>query len=165
MRFIIVLFAAIMFLVPKVHAQSAACSADTWAGMTGEASLQAQVQTRVAQALINKPDSVMEYSCFHDRIQGSGALFSGDALQNASINNLVLMPLGNHLGRNFGHTLAGGELPGPPGGVCSAMNAAWEFSKCENIDLAMFVAAADLGPGGAAEAALESPTGGCPEVK
>lgn len=66
---------------------SEACDSDVQSVMNARARLEAMRQMEMAQALILKPDSVLEYSCFDDRLNELGAsmnmMFSGNVFNRS----------------------------------------------------------------------------------
>lgn len=104
-------------------------------------------EMELAQRLILKPDSTLEYSCFRDRVNDlatKGADWSnGDPWQddlgnvpvksmNTALNNLVRQPLNNYLSSNFWHSYGGGTGPSPS--TCKGMYIIFDFLKCHNFN-------------------------------
>lgn len=84
------------------------CDIAVQSQMKQQAWLEGQREMEIAQRLILKPDSVLEYSCFKNEANHWGSTagtFSG-SLSNA-VNNLVLNALSAYL-TNFGHLFLGG---------------------------------------------------------
>lgn len=89
-------------------------------------------EMEVAQALITRPDSVLEYSCFTDRAADAGV--HGGLVQNVA---------NTYLNNNFSHDGAAGQYT-HNGDPCELMSAVWTFTKCQNINSDLFVSFEDL---------------------
>lgn len=106
--------------------------ARTWA--------EAEREYEIAGRLILKPDSVLEYSCFNARMNELGSL-SGDL--DSFINMLAREPATVFLTDNYGHTLGGGTYTGASP-VCGAMNAVWNYLKCQDFNRNLFITLKDI---------------------
>lgn len=96
--------------VPPAIPQS--CDAQFHDVLRTKAWMEAQREIEVAQTLIQKPDSVMDYSCFKTRAMNvAGSSIFGDSLTS-------------HVNR---------VLAGAPAG-CLDMNAVWTAMKCQDAD-------------------------------
>ncbi len=112
-------------------------------------------EMELAQHIILKADSVLEYSCFRDRmsdLSNIGARWSnGDAWQSdlhkdpnvgygdmgTALGALVGAPLDSYLNANFGHKYGGGSYNGNAS-ACNGMYLIWTFLKCHNFDVNNF---------------------------
>ena len=121
---------------------SPGCDPEFYTVMEARSNMEGQREFEAAQRLILKPDSVLEYSCFGDRVNEIGSVGPN---ANAFLTLIVRDPMGQYLGNNFGHTLAGGTGgAAPPGPACNAMAAVWHFLKCSDFDKNHFVALRDM---------------------
>jgi len=73
---------------PDAYAQSAACDSDFEDVMEARARLEAMREVEIAQHLILKPDSVLEYSCFYDRLDELGV--SANNMFSDNVNTVDL---------------------------------------------------------------------------
>jgi hypothetical protein len=94
-----------------------AMSAAAW--MTG------QREVEVAEKLLLKPDSVMQYTCF-------------SSLSSSYDHGTVQGPLSNYISSNF----AKGSLGG--GALCVGMATIWKTVKCTNFDINDFMSYAEM---------------------
>lgn len=119
------------------------CDDGFWASLSVRAENEGRRELEVAQMLINKPDSVLEYSCFGENMNrfASNAVFSEDL--PSAVGGLAGDASNTHVNSNFDHSLGGG-LDAPEGGTCGAMAAVWEFMKCRNANINNFVTFASL---------------------
>lgn len=99
--------------------------------------LEGKREMEIAQTLILKPDSVLEYSCFEMRrreLSVRGAFWSNArANMDRASSRLVGGPTDRYLARNFYHTLGGGTHDGTVAGICDAMFLIWDTLKCSNF--------------------------------
>ncbi|MCD8563125.1 MAG: hypothetical protein LRY54_03580 [Alphaproteobacteria bacterium] len=118
--------------------------------MKRQAWMEGQREMEMAQRLILKPDSVLEYSCFKDEANhwsSAAGTFSNNGggspsgnLSNA-INSLVLSSLSEYL-KNYGHLFLGGTFEeeggkflqqlGQTGSQCNPQYWVWYLAKCVN---------------------------------
>lgn len=149
-----------------VYAQSApvdpneipdSCDPDYMDVLNARSYLEGKREYEQAQRIILKPDSVLEYSCFHidaDVLGNWGATFSENGIVNApnppefdtGINifggsldaALALVVEQSLVGflNSFDHIYGGGTftIPPPSGSGCNPMNIVWYASKCANFD-------------------------------
>jgi len=85
-------FAALIIFLPSAEAQlPASCDADFHEVLKARAELEARREMEVAQRLILRPDSVLEYSCFGKRVSQLGdaadELFSDNISSTALFND------------------------------------------------------------------------------
>lgn len=111
--------------------------------MKVQARLEGQRELEMAERIILKPDSTLEYSCFKQIAEGwqSGARSFSKPAGNNDINGLVLSPLSPYL-QNFGHLFLGGtyEAEGQTyaqqltksDGQCNTHYWIWHLAKCSN---------------------------------
>lgn len=130
--------------------ESNVCDADYMNQIYGNAFLESQRETISAEAIMLKPDSVLEYTCF-DQLASQAAIyaprsfsFSTGALPHL-IQGLVLEGLLTYIDENFWHTFLGGAASGldttitnqitSGGYTCSLMNEVWMVAKCSDFGL------------------------------
>jgi hypothetical protein len=115
-------------------------------------------QQEIAQRLIVKQDSVLEYSCFNTRlnelsVQSQSILrFSGGLILAPAVgrnvgrglNMLVRDSFTNYMNNNFAHTGLGGMMPNAPGNNCDVMNLVWSALRCFPFDDNTFLTLTDL---------------------
>lgn len=146
------------------------CDADYYDVLRARSYAEGKREMEVAQRIILKPDSVLEYSCFNDAILDLGAhtehfserglaggqppsAFDGisppggmttNNLDNA-LNIVVRDTLVGFLD-NFWHTYGGGTFAITPVAAagCNPMNVVWQASKCANFDPDWWVRFEDL---------------------
>ncbi len=121
----------------------ATCDGDFYNVMSNRAWMESEREMEVAQRLILKPDSVLEYSCF-DQILEANAQNTNFAPTGSMIADLISAPLDTYLSNNFGNSVAGPSSAS----TCDVMFQVWDFMKCQNMgvdEFAMFAefAAAD----------------------
>lgn len=126
------------------------CDADYMNQIYGNAFLEAQRQIISAEAILLKPDSVMEYTCF-DQLASQAAIyaplsfsFPTGALPSL-IQGMVLEGLLTYIDENFWHTFLGGAASGLDTTitneitfgpyVCPLMNEVWMVAKCSDFGL------------------------------
>ena len=126
------------------HVVSPGCDPVFFDVMEARSTMEGQQDVEVAERLILKPDSVLEYSCFNDSVNNLSVFIGGGlgAVSGAIVTN----SLASYLGNNFGHTYAGGASgpPGAPGPTCNAMAAVWHFLKCNDFDRNHFLSMAEM---------------------
>lgn len=130
-----VLILVLTAVSPVVMAQPVppTCDENFYDIMSARSWTQGKQDMEVAQKLILKPDSVLEYSCFNARISelNNSSIFVSPS---GTMNEMVTDPTESYLENNFRHTLGGGSV-GNPGGTCAAMFAVWDALKCRNFDI------------------------------
>lgn len=117
------------------------CDSGFYDVLSSRAWMEGQREMEVAETLILKPDSVLEYSCFAQQVDNLAQNVSFAPI-DGGINALVVAPGRRHLFSNFKHTMAGGLFS--QGNTCDAMFAVWDFLKCRNFDKADFMTFAEL---------------------
>ena len=124
------------------------CDPEFMGVMESRAWLEGQREVEIAERLILKPDSVLEYSCFDTRINemASNSVFQ-DSVSTA-LGNIVGTPAATYINTNFGHGFAGGTYSGAAPPACGAMNAVWSFLKCQDFDIGMFLTFQELAASG-----------------
>lgn len=153
--FRILIFALLSFAMMNAggfaHAQAqavpATCDQGFYDVMNARAWMESKREMEAAQKFILKPDSVLEYSCFKDRVQElSEATAIGEFFANSSsgVSRTVYAAVNDYLDNNFSHGYGGGLSQNSPGGTCEAMYAIWNFLKCQNFDKADFQAFQDM---------------------
>ncbi len=146
-RFIVLTFLAFFGLssLPSPafsQAVPATCDQDFLDVMEARAWMEGKREMEVAQRLILKPDSVLEYSCFNtraDQLQGAN-LFSKPGRPH-SLKILVTASLNNYLD-NFWHSYGGGTVSGGSG--CGVMRYVWDKLKCVDFDQNMFISFSEI---------------------
>lgn len=136
----LILTGIVMLIPGAASAEVGICEGDVWSQMQMRARLHGQMDLAVAENLIYKPDSVLEYTCF-DRfitVLGANASFYIDP---GLLDVIIRYSMEEYLFENFGHTYMGGRAPPnntpAPGGteyICSAMTAVWSMAKCLNSE-------------------------------
>ncbi len=82
----------------------------------------------LAQRIILKPDSTLEYTCFHNEISRAGG--TSDFLNTDTYNEYLVASFGAKFGGGtYVYSGSGGGGTG-----CKAMNLVWDFLKCENFN-------------------------------
>lgn len=109
----------------------ATCDSGFYDVMSERAWMESQREIEVAEKLILKPDSVLQYSCFTEQLSSviENAKFGAPA---EGLTNLVLQPRAAYYQGAFSGKMAGGLLS--PSSTCGAMYAVWDFLKCRNFD-------------------------------
>lgn len=124
------------------------CNQSVLDAMNERAWLEGKREMEVAQRIILKPDSVLQYSCFSKRVAEGG----GDGYVSTMANK--------YLSDNFNNAFAGGQYP-HPGDPCAYMNIPWDqvkcedsglcetwkYSRCKNIDISFFNPLVDFATG------------------
>lgn len=133
--------APVMAQVP--HDLPASCDQAFLDVMEARAWMEGKREMEIAQRLILKPDSVLEYSCFNQRASQlqNANLFSSSG-REFSLRILVASALSSYIGDNFGHSYGGGTVSGGSG--CSVMNHVWNELRCVNINEDLYMTFADL---------------------
>lgn len=164
---------------PKAMAQTApvtpaqipdSCDPDYMDVLNARSYVEAKREMETAQRIIVKPDSVLEYSCFHEEyLQFANWVntFSGYGVRSAGnppefdgtpppvrvmpvslSNSLDLVVYDSLVGflDSFSHTYGGGAYPifPNPAAGCNSMNIVWFTSKCQNFDPNWWVRFEDL---------------------
>ncbi len=148
-RFVLFLFLTCsgLFMVLPSWAQPqatavvpATCDPDFWEIMDARAWMEGSREMEVAQRLILKPDSVLEYSCFTTRANqlSGGTVFSS----GGNIGTLVGSALNGYLTNHFSHSFGGGTAGGGSG--CNSMQVVWDALRCSNFEEGMFYTFSDL---------------------
>ena len=123
-RFFIVLLLSMSFVPISAGAQSIPDSCDP--GMLNlmekNAWKSGQREVELAQRIILKPDSVLEYSCIQNQLS-----------KHPQALTLGLDTWVQYVTTSFGATFAGVTYSGAGFSNCNQMNAVWNFLKCENI--------------------------------
>ncbi len=117
------------------------CDPDFMTVVEDRAWMEGQREVEMAERLILKPDSVLEYSCFNELVNElavAGSVFSDSPSLNASFEQIVYTPLAEYIDQNFAHTFAGGTYTGAATAPCAAMNAVWDFSRCSDFNIDYF---------------------------
>jgi len=132
--------------------ESEACDANFMNQIYARAFLESEREVVINNAIILKPDSVLEYSCFDHYAARSatnaGPIFSETntptSLDNI-INVLVLQSLVEYANENFAHDFLGGAASGDNNslsssvagisGLCDFMFAAYNIAKCDDFAL------------------------------
>jgi hypothetical protein len=150
LRLVLIVFLAVFafFSSQDVMAQPApavpaTCDQEFLDVMETRAWMEGKREMEIAQRLILKPDSVLEYSCFNARATqlNNADLFSSPE-NDFSLRILVNAALSDYLEDNFNHDYGGGTVEG--GGGCSVMNHVWNTLRCQNFDDELFLTFADL---------------------
>jgi len=110
----------------------ASCGAEEHELLKQTAWQHAQREVEMAQRIILKPDSVLEYTCFQDELNRPGI---------SGVNAIAAQPLIRYLFGSYGATFGGGtyERDVNEGGDslnCDIMNRVWQFLKCQNFGAA-----------------------------
>ncbi len=104
--------------------------------MQKRAWMEGKREKELAQRIILKADSVLEYSCFNTRMNEM-AQFSvfGENL-NAALDSSTRRIHNKYIDLNFGHGYAGGTYAGPTpsAGLCNAMGLVWQYTKCADFN-------------------------------
>jgi hypothetical protein len=129
------------------------CDPTIWESLEARAWLEAEREIAQNQNLVFKPDSVLEYSCFHAFLGVTGAAIGPIFTEHQAwgpvhdlehldraLHNLVMQTIFEHVFVNFGPTYLGrrvAEITAPwdaTGGYhCEAMAFVWEIAKCWNV--------------------------------
>ncbi|MFN3701435.1 MAG: hypothetical protein ACK4VI_07935 [Alphaproteobacteria bacterium] len=147
------------------------CDSDYFDVLKAKSYVQGKREMEKAQRIILKPDSVLEYSCFHFDLEIAGVQagrFSAFGMQTArgnppefdgnntptrvlpsSLANALSLVLHDSLHGfldSFSHIYGGGTYPLVPNDAagCNPMNIVWEASKCQNFDPRWWVTLEDL---------------------
>jgi hypothetical protein len=110
-------------------------------------------EMEIAQRLMLKPDSVLEYSCFNIRLNElqtqsrtilnmpRGFIWMPMVGRDVGpgINRLARDSLVNYVDNNFQHSPLGGLMPDGGGTNCSVMNDVWNFLRCAEYDEGSFI--------------------------
>ncbi|MGQ0527023.1 MAG: hypothetical protein ACT4OY_03180 [Alphaproteobacteria bacterium] len=139
---------------------SKSCDADFMNQMYARSFLEASRETTMNQAILRKPDSVLEYTCFGKQAEnaasGLDGIFSGGSPGTTTIpgpppvttrslpnlvNDLIADALEKYITNNFGHSYLGGAMsPDPPAGnTCSIMKEVYNAAKCSNMPESPFI--------------------------
>ena len=130
----------------------ATCDADYMDVLDNRSWLEGKRQFEFAQKLILKQDSVLQYTCFPQRmveLDNPGANWSNRKTpplsggMRAVLNRLVGSALFDYLGRNFAHTMGGGTTP-VNWGPCDTMFRIWNALRCDNFNKSDFMTFAQL---------------------
>lgn len=152
-------FMSVMGLGNPAIAQTS-CDPQYMDALESRAYLEAQREISMNQNLIVKPDSVLEYTCFH-RIMGTLARSPGDrgnfsesnrwgeipdhgaTSLDQAFDEVVTSALTNYISTNYGHTFLGGRstenytpsnVTGSAGNyACDRMLAVWNAARCMNF--------------------------------
>lgn len=163
-RFILLLFlsCSCLFMVSSSYAQSAGtpgipqtCDPDFWEVMDARAWMEGSREMEMAQRLILKPDSVLEYSCFDarkDQLSGGLSFSSGNA-----ISLMISGALSGYLNNNFNHSYGGGTANG--GSDCNSMQVVWDALRCHDFDDDKFLTFADLSSADPRDKPIQCPAG------
>jgi hypothetical protein len=124
----------------------ASCDAGVWGAISARSWLEGKREMEVAQTIILKADSVLEYSCFNTRMNELESFANGTFSRGIgpSLDSIVNDVMSNYLDQNFGHPLAGGRgVPGIPG-ACETIGVVSDFMRCDNIDKSKFLTLEEL---------------------
>ncbi|NCC22887.1 MAG: hypothetical protein EOM26_10570 [Alphaproteobacteria bacterium] len=144
---------ASFILAGPSNAQEAACDSEIMDAIHAKAYLEAHVENVMNQALMTKPDSVFEYSCF-DYYVIQAALYVGPSASETQVfgpvprhdpesldralQGAIMEALAEYLFSNFAHSFLGGRAI--PSDIdsrlttdCSTMRAVWWRAKCANF--------------------------------
>jgi hypothetical protein len=144
--FLLFLAVFVVFPASSAHAAAAAasvvpasCDPDFMEVVKTRAWMEGNREMEAAQKLILKPDSVMQYTCFDQRMGdlASTAWSNVKANMAAALAGAVYLPLSNYYSNNFNHTMGGGTTS-VLGNTCDTMNQVWQALKCANADTADF---------------------------
>lgn len=110
----------------------ASCGAEEHELLKQTAWQHAQREVEMAQRIILKPDSVLEYTCFQDELNRPGI---------SGVGSLAVTPVNQYLFGSYGATFGGGTYEhdaddggrAPASANCDAMNRVWSFLKCQNF--------------------------------
>ncbi len=108
-----------------------ACDKEFLKRMKARSWAEGEREVEVAELIILRPDSMLEYTCFENQ-----------ADKDALNNKFVQASLKSYLQSNFDHKFAGG-LYGS-GGTCAKMSQIWQFLKCKNFDENWFLTFQEL---------------------
>lgn len=113
------------------------CDVEYYNVLSDRAWMESERRMEMAQKLLLKPDSVLQYVCFNKRMEeldSPGADWSNiKADMKSTLDKLVKPPLDEYLGKNFNHTMGGGSSNIRPG-QCDVMYKVWTFLKCVDFD-------------------------------
>ena len=117
---------------------SAGCDVDFYNQLQASSTLKATQEMEAAQAIILKPDSVLQYTCFQSRINtaASALPFKKDLADQMDV--LAGEPIKAYLDANFDHALDGGHTAISASDPCAVMGLVWQSAKCHNFDIALF---------------------------
>ena len=156
LSFIFLSGAAAIAVGGKACAQIAnsACDATYFQALEARAWMEAQREITQNQAIIVKPDSVLEYTCFDqylNELAGDATFLLSESQRwgptsqdgmDLALTNLVGGPLLNYLDSNFGHSSLGGTGGNNTnyngvvrGGSynCNMMDAIWQEAQCADF--------------------------------
>jgi len=144
--YMVLVMLVLPFSVAKAEppAIPATCDEDFWGVMDARAWMEGKREMEVAQRLILKPDSVLEYSCFAKRGQKlQNVNLFGKPERSFDLRILVSSALNAYINNNFGHKYGGGST-NLNGTNCSVMGQVWDALKCVNLDKDMFIKFEDV---------------------
>lgn len=120
-----------------VYAQSAACDPEFEKTIEANAWMEAQREIEVAERLILKPDSVLEYTCFGTQVDALAANGRFGLDLSGALNGVVKASLTEYDKNGFQYKYAGGTHK--DSGTCISMAKIWEFLKCVDFDEELFL--------------------------
>lgn len=118
---------------------SAACDADFMNQIYGRALLEAERETVMAQVVIRKSDSVLDYSCFEETVSNTGsplgAVFSDAEGDLSSILSSLVLDAFTEYTKSFNyHSFIGGLSPDSPlDPGCPRMNSIFMLAQCNDM--------------------------------
>ena len=117
---------------------SKGCDVDFYEQLQASSELKATQELEAAQAIILKPDSVLEYTCFQSRVQTAGSALPFQNDLSDMLGTLAGEPFERYLEGNFDHALDGGHSSVRAGDPCSVMAAVWQSAQCHDFDVRLF---------------------------